>query len=235
MEKILNQKKNGFFQIKRKDWILNALYTMGVSKLIDSYFDISYNKTERLSQFKKTGFVLLPKHQRNLDIFLESMLLRKSIGRSANYIMRSSLPEWLEYLGGIPIIRKRDLVKKDYLNSDNKARERKRKEIEKAKKIRDKVYDTISNLLARDEIVIIHPEKTFHYKKDGLLDRPTLKRLTELQKKLTNYIPFVPLSIEYKQKRKFRSKINLTVGKPINTNNLEELVKHLKKEMNLVY
>ena len=72
-----------------------------MSVMINSRYNVKFDNVERLQDYMDKGFVMLPKHQSNWDIPLEGMLLKQSIGRYGNYVMKDSLPKVLQYLGGL--------------------------------------------------------------------------------------------------------------------------------------
>ena len=173
---------------------------------------------------------MLPKHQSTLDIILEGMLLKRVLGRYANYIMKGTLPRWLEYIGGISITQGKHLKR---MLKKNKNRHSKRDILQEAKERRDYVDNIILNLLLMDEIVVVHSEGTRSYKEPFSINVPNIKKLLDMQKKLGKDITFVPLNIKYEDKSKYRSSIELIVGNPINVpdNGLDKLVGHLKEEI----
>ena len=207
-------------EVKRKDLLVNITRDM-LSLGLHGFYNISYKNIDEISSLNERGFVLLPKHQHLIDIILEGIVLKKGLRRNGNYIMKESLPKILEHYGGVPIVRGKDIVK------DSKAS---RKElIEEAKKQRDKVIGTIRYFLSVDEIVVIHPEGTRLYQRNGELNKPLLRNLVNMQNELGKEIPFVPLKIEYEKLGKPFSQITLTVGKPIYTDNASDLAARVEE------
>ena len=206
--------------MEENSFVRIANYTLG--SFIHGAYNVGFRHTERLQPLKNQGFVLLPRHQSNLDIVLEGMLLFESIKRYGHFIMKESLPSVLKYFGGIAITRLKDLKQKTV------------EYIERAKGRRAEVEQSIEKLLYQNEIIVVHPEGTRNYGKPGKAERPVLKRLLALQKNLLKPITFVPLNIQY-QGFYPGSKITATVGSPFRVpdNGLKELVDKLHTELGL--
>tara|TARA_Y100000310_G_C20654534_1_gene801301 strand:+ start:811 stop:1608 length:798 start_codon:yes stop_codon:yes gene_type:complete len=98
------------YELRRK--VVPAFIGVSVSSLVlGGMYNISYENKERLWGLRDKGFVLLPNHQKWIDIPLEGILLKRKLGREGNYIMKGSLPNWLfEPMGGISIIRDKEMV-----------------------------------------------------------------------------------------------------------------------------
>ena len=231
------------YQIKRQDW--SAKMCRGLcSAVLKILYDIEYKNIDRLKQLEDKGFVMLPKHQSWLDIPLEGMLLKEAFDRCGNYIMKNSLPKWIfEPLGGISIIREKDmknlvrLYMREYAISspDMNDTEIKRKAFKEAVKEanarKERVYNyEIPNLLARNEIIVAHPEGTRYFKQLVKLEPGNINKLLKVQKQIGQQITFVPLEINYE-----KSRIILNVKNPIQVkdNDLETLMKHLTHEVEL--
>jgi len=216
---------NPDYKIKRNN-LLAYIVTNAASLILHFNYDISYEHRKRLRDLGDKGFVLLPKHQHWLDIPLDGLLLKETLNRYGNYIMKNVLPKWiLEPLGGISIIRGRDdlpeLVKKHG----------KKKAIEIAKEKENEIYSyAIPNLLARNEIIVTYIEGHRYFQKEAKITASNVKNLMKSQKMLGEQITFVPVDSEYKDKE-----VIIKVGKPIKVpdNGLEELIEHLRNEVEL--
>ncbi|VVB77954.1 Uncharacterised protein [uncultured archaeon] len=215
------------YKIRRKDFLVDV--TIAASTFATSrYYDVSYKNLDRLKPLKEKGFVLLPNHQSNLDIIFEGLLLDKAIRRKANYIMKNTLPSAFEYLGGIRIIRGKDLNKPI-------SREEKKMELAKAKERRDYVLDVFYQLLAKEEIIVLHSQGNRAYKKPYEPNSSNLKKFLTVQERLNNPIQFVPLAISYENIKQPFSKVVVNVGDPIRVPNdgIEMLSAHLMNEIHL--
>jgi len=219
-------------KIYRKGWLADISTKMLLS--LNFYYDIKYYQTDYLTPLKTEGFVLLPKHSRPLDITMEGLLLKKSIRRYGNYIMKGSLHPWLKFLGGVPIARLKDLKKLGDEFSDKNTR---KLALQQAKQLRDSVRNKIAYLLDNDEIIVFHFEGTSSYGIDSKIVSSRLQTFLDIQKHLGRMLTFVPLDISYGSMYCFRSKVQLKVGQPIQVpdNGLDQLVQHLAKEIRLVH
>jgi len=199
-----------------------------LSEAIISFYNVMFEDTERLYDYHNRGFVLLPKHQSNLDILLEGILLKKSINRQGHYIMKDSLPSILEYVGGVPITRAREIKKLP--------KEMRLEKVAEARQKREEVYGELANLLKLNEIVVVHVEGKRHYQKKTKINRGNVQSLMDMQKKVGEQITFFPLDIKYQDIDKFRSNILLKVGEPIKVSDdgLEDLTNHLAKNIELL-
>ena len=220
-------KTNEKYEGRRKDWLASTItfFLQG----LECHYDIDYHNPERLLELKDEGFILLPKHQRMLDIMLEGLMLREVLHKNGSYIMKSTLPGLMEYLGGIPIKRAKDIL----LRSDD--REIRKREIEEAREIRDRAENMVAGLIAHKEIIVFHPEGTRNYKARGDIPQPNLDSLIRIQKKVGYQIPFVPLDIDYKTESVFDPEVDLIVGRPIRTSSADELRAHLSREIKLLH
>jgi len=217
---------------KKKEWLCEVGYTIS-SNFMHSVYSISYEGVEHLLPLKNKGFFLLPKHQSNYDVVLEGMLLKESIGRYANYIMKDSLPSFLEYLGGIGILKLRDL--RSMLQTNDK--KELKAALKNAKEKREYVKGQMAHLLRNDEIVVVHAEGARRYHELSHLRQrkpsANLFKLLQVQEKSGRNVPFVPLDIYYEDIGRLGSKISLKVGEPIITHSLESLITHLSRHITL--
>ncbi len=229
MDELLSNVYNTRIKMKRNDYLTSLFYHPWAAYL-DFYYTINFRNTERLRQLDDKGFVMLPKHQSALDIILEGMLLKRVLGRYGNYVMKDSLPKWLEYIGGISIVQRPQL--KRHINQA-KDRNVKKQILNNAKERREYVYKMVENSLLKDEIVVIHTEGKRAYKMPFEINIPNLRRLLNVQENIGKMIYFVPLNIKYEDKSKYGSSIELIVGNQIRVadNGLDQLVEHLRKEI----
>jgi hypothetical protein len=150
----------------KKDFLVDAtIFACALGTSI--YYQPSYRNLQRLKPLRESGFVLLPNHQSNLDIVFEGLMLHKAIGRKGYYVMKNSLPSFLDYLGGIRTIRKKDLALPE-------SKEDRRKELERAKIQREYVISTISQLLSKQEIVVLHQQGNRAYNRPFEINLPNL-------------------------------------------------------------
>lgn len=213
------------YKSKRNDLLHDVVArTWGV--LLKTYYSVHYEHTERLQNLKDQGFILLPKHQRHIDILLEGGLLLQTTGRRAHYVMAASLPKLLIYLGGIGLTREKDIRRR--------GNKRNRKEaIYNAQKQREYVDDVIRYLLNQKGIVVIHSEGERNYKKIASPKKAMLRRLIMIQNQMKRPTTFVPLDIHYESRFRPRSSVILKVGNPIQTDDVNSLEDHLINEIEL--
>ena len=230
------------FKSKKKDWFATVCID-AVHAYLWSKFNIYYEHLNRLHPLSDKPFLLIPKHQHMYDIFLEGIVLRKVIHRNAYYIMKDELPVICEWGGGIPIMRKHDISRKEEKDMTKEeraiARAAARKLLKEARKRSRYVSKVIQYLLDNNEIVVTHPEITRNYQERG--DKATvvnnLSKLLHLQRQNGSPITFVPLDFYYQAVTRRGSDIIVTVGNPIQVPNdgLDELVRHMANEIELLF
>ena len=217
--------------MKRLDFLTN-ISVNAVSFIVNATYDLKFQNESRLWPYSQEGFVLLPKHQSNWDIPLEGVLLKKAIGRYGNYVMKDSLPKVLEYLGGMSVMRVRDIRKYSGYNDKQGRAEI----LMIAKDKREELENRMVELLDKNEIVVSHIEGKRFYQQKTKINPSNLQRFLDIQKKLQKQITFIPLDIKYEDIRAVGSKVLLKVGSPIKVKDdgLEELVGHMANEIELL-
>jgi len=142
----------------------NALYKAGVfvtNMAISMRATLTHTIDDHVvDELKEKPIIVLPTHQRMIDIPLEGIFLYKQFRRPAYFIMKSSLPaKWfLKKLGGIPLVRGDELKRKARTQRDKQMN---KSAFEAARKLEQEVYErTIPYLLERREIIVTHPEGT---------------------------------------------------------------------------
>lgn len=196
---------------------IDCIYKMAETA-VATYLRCRYEVKHEGTLPKKEPYVLLPKHQKLLDIPLEGHFIRRTTGRTANYIMRGfSFPfnTFFEILGGIKVARPKDRragkLTKEQAEETNKEAETK-----------------ALDCLAQGEPLIIHPEGTRHPEEMGQIrikSGSILATIVEEQKH-RGTIPFIPMGIEYQEKQ-----IWVRAGQPYYTDNTQELQERLTKEI----
>lgn len=213
-----------FMKLKRNKDAYKVV-SISVDIFINLRYKIEYSGSENIPN--KGPILLLPKHQSIEDILIESIFLRKYCNRKGNWIMKSSLPGILDYIGGIKIKRPKDIRK-------IKNREERRKVIIKARKDNKKIRDYVEFLYKNGEIVVVHPEGTRKKGMMGQLKMELINFTKQIQEKYNMVIPAIPVGIEY-VKSFPRSKIYLRAGKALDITRsdlvgvLEQEIKKLSK------
>ena len=176
----------------------------------------------------KGPVLLLPKHQTIADILIESIFLKKYCKRKGNWMMKSSLPGILDYIGGIKIKRPKDIRK-------IKNREERMEVIIKAREDYKKIKDYTEFLYKNREIVVVHPEGTRKKGEMGQLKTELINFTKQIQEKYNMIIPAIPIGIEY-VKSFPKSKIYLRAGKTLDITRpdlMDVLEQEIKKLSNL--
>ncbi|MDP7141017.1 MAG: 1-acyl-sn-glycerol-3-phosphate acyltransferase [Candidatus Woesearchaeota archaeon] len=217
---------NTNYRLKRKT--IPTYIGVNVSSLVlGNTHNISFEHKERLWGLRDKGFVLLPNHQKWIDIPLEGILLKRKLNREGNYIMKGSLPKWVfEPMGGISIIRDKEVK----ILAEKYGR---REAIRAAREREEEIYThEIPNLLARDEIVVTHIEGTRMEMDEVKIGKANVKNIMKSQKAYGEQITFVPLDIKYEGKD-----VTMKVGNPIEVpdEGIEELLEHLRNEVERWY
>ncbi len=187
---------------------------------LHSFYSVSHNDNHFLEDLKNEGFVLLPKHHSWSDILLTGVFLQNIMGRYGHYVMKQSLPGWMEYLGGLPIYRERELKRKmgkfRQSGDDSEAR---RMAVSYARENNDALENNIVDLLIQDHIVVLYPEATRSDVSEFEVKLPVIKNILQMQEKYYSrtgkFIPFVPLSIEYAHRGHFRSEVLFNAAEPM--------------------
>jgi len=169
----------------RNNWVLWSTKIVG-RMLMSLSFCLERNGIENLP--KKSAFILLPKHQRWVDIPLLGLATPRPLYYIAKHeLFRNSLSNWfIRSLGGIPLNRKRPLESRGSIKA-------------------------MVEFLEKGEGVVIFPEGTYFRNAMGPghtgIVRYVISRLT---------LPFIPVGINYSGKG-FRTLVRINFGKPIYT------------------
>ncbi len=198
-------------ELKRNN-IIYFLAKHCTDSLISLYHNIHYQGIENLP--RTSPALLMPKHQAFRDILVEGYILNKTIRMPANWVMKYSLPKPLESMGGIRVVRKKDI-------KSQKTKNKRKALIKKARDMNSFATEYMKWLYANEEIVIVHPEGTRNSQKMGVIrDNEfnlalNLLRQTEEEYHIT--IPIIPIGIHYQSLRP-RSRVDVKIGKPLYSN-----------------
>lgn len=207
------------FKSKQLPWFYEVTRIL-TSSSFNFLYNLDFRNMDRIAGLKEEGFLVLPKHQFMMDIPLEGLYLYNAIGKRAHYIMKHSLPFYLEYLGGIKVFRKLD-IRKDALP------EERLKLIERVAYEKQRLDAIMAYLVNRGEKVVIHPEAERRYRKSFT---PRVDLLERLVKMKTEKDPiFVPMAITYSNGKHFKSRITVDAGVPLQTRCHKELESHLRE------
>jgi len=168
---------------ERKNWVLKATKTAGMI-LLSPFFRLETEGTENLPQ--KSAFILLPKHQRWVDIPLLSLATPRPLYYVAKHdLFKNPLGNWfIRSLGGIPLNRQRPLESRQSLKA-------------------------MVEFLKKGEGLVVFPEGTYYRNKIGSahagIVRFVLSRFS---------IPFIPVGMNYLEKG-VRTLVRINFGKAI--------------------
>ena len=167
----------------RKNWVVKATKTTS-RVLMSPFFRLETEGTENLPQ--KSAFILLPKHQRWVDIPLLSLATPRPLYYVAKYdLFKNPLSNWfIRSLGGIPLNRQRPLESRQSLK-------------------------VMIEFLKKGEGIVVFPEGTYYRNKIGPahagIVRFVLSRFS---------IPFIPVGMNYLGKG-VRTLVRINFGKAI--------------------
>jgi len=154
--------------------------------LLFPFFCLKRNGTENLPE--KKPFILLPKHQRWVDIPLLSLASPRSLYYIAKHeLFRNPLSNWyISSLGGIPLNRKRPLESRNSLKA-------------------------MVELLKKGEGIVVFPEGTYYRDKMGPGHIGVVRHIISRVP-----IAFIPVGINYTDKG-WRTLVQINFGKPVYT------------------
>lgn len=195
--------------MKRLNWFFK-LCKLPTSLYLNTRYTIKFE-----GELPKPPLVVLPKHQRHMDIPLEGIYVHNTTGIVPYFIMRP-LPckTILEALGGIPIARGKEIRKGKY-------------DAEQGKAINEQATEQAINAIKTGNPLIIHPEGTRHPDTMGNIRIKPDSILDTILREQKNYqaIAFVPLGIHYNKE------ITLKAGEPFFTDDPKSLEERLMKEL----
>jgi len=168
---------------ERKNWVVKATKTTS-RVLLSPFFRLETEGAENLPQ--KSAFILLPKHQRWVDIPLLSLATPRSLYYVAKYdLFRNPFSNWLiRSLGGIPLNRQRPLESRQSLKA-------------------------MIKFLITGEGVVVFPEGTYYRNKIGPAHAGIVRLI------LSRFsIPFIPVGMNYSGKG-VRTLVRINFGKAI--------------------
>ncbi len=162
--------------------------------------------------FPEGPFVLLPKHQKMLDILLEGNLIYRSTGKQPYFVMRGfsfPLNHLLQLYGGVLLARPKDL-RKGKITKDE------------AKDLNERTATQASELLKKGQIVIAHPEGTRVKGQIGPIKMAFLEKIISAE----TGAPFVVMGIEYSGRN-----VYVQIGTPFYATDGKALEQHIRHEL----
>ena len=225
-------------KMKADTGFLDRLYKY-FTPLGTRYFNIRIHNEERIKQLNNTGFILLPKHQSGVDHILEGYLIHKNRDDYGWFMAREKLPiieRWAHRMRVYRIHRAQDLPKR----KENGTLAENQPDVESGKQLRDRSYDFTTYLASKGEVAVVHIEGTRNLRKETKLTKGHVTNLLRMQERTRTSPVYVPLDIKYAKSRRNtspaitpRKRIDITVGETFQTNNPDEFIDHLVRNVEL--
>ena len=152
--------------------------------------------------------LILPKHRAYRDIVVEGVLLHRLTSRHASYVMKVGLYGILEVLGGVKIVRPRDIRRIE-------DRDVRRQRIEWARDRNQHTLDYLAWLYTTGELVVSHPEGTRCADNMGVLQKQVIEHMISVEREGGLRVPMIPVGLEYENIMAPRSAVFFRVGAPI--------------------
>jgi 1-acyl-sn-glycerol-3-phosphate acyltransferase len=152
---------------------------------------------------EKGPALLIPKHISNLDTFLIGAMVHHVYFRPLYFLMKATIPKPIEAFGGIRIARVKDFRSRKKYS--------KRKNNKWKKSLQANLPKYCEWLYKQDEIIVSYPEGKRTPDRVGKIHTTSIEHVQQL-----GYdIPIIPIGIEYEDKNKYRSKVHIRIGIPI--------------------
>jgi 1-acyl-sn-glycerol-3-phosphate acyltransferase len=166
--------------VGRKNWAFYFVKTI-TAIILFPFFNLRTRGAENLP--KKSAFILLPKHQRWVDIPLLGIASPQPLYYIAKHeLFKNFFSNWfLKAMGGIPLNRERPVESRRYLKA-------------------------AIEFLNKGEGVVIFPEGTYYVNKMGPAKTGVVKLILS---RLS--LPFIPVGIKY-SKRRLRTRVFINFG-----------------------
>jgi 1-acyl-sn-glycerol-3-phosphate acyltransferase len=200
------------FCLRRRYWPTHVI--RGLLARVLCYHRLIVEGAERLP--REGPALLLPKHRAYRDIPFEGVVLYRYTGRQGNYVMKVGLWGVLELLGGVKIIRPKDLRRL-------KDREARRAEIARAREANQRTVDYLSWLYRQGEIVVSHPEGQRYRDGMGPLQKEIIEHLLQVERDLGRPIPMFPIGFQYESLCRPGARVFFRVGEPLLSRDFPEV------------
>lgn len=152
--------------------------------------------------------LILPKHRAYRDILIEGLALHRVTGRYASYVMKAGLVGVLGVLGGVKIVRPKDLRRL-------KDRAARRQRLEQARAHNTETLAYLDWLYRSGELVVSHPEGMRRQDELGPLQKEIVEELARTEKRHGLRLPMVPVGLEYESYSRPGSRVFFRVGAPM--------------------
>ncbi len=206
------------FSLWRNDWFACGCRLLAEGALI--YHRIRVEGGERIP--RQGPALLLPKHCAYRDILVEGVALHRLTQRYATYVMKVGLSGFLEWAGGVKIVRPKDLRR----IAD---RQQRRAQIRWARDKNEQTLNYLAWLYRQGEVVVSHPEGMRYQDQMGVMQKEIVDHLMWVEERWEMRVPIIPIGLEYESYSKPGSRVFFRVGEPMYTDNLtaEQLVAEL--------
>ncbi len=174
----------------RVNWIYDMSYHV-VKAAFPCFLDRRYEDAENIP--RNGPVIILPKHQSNVDILVEGLMLYETAGRRGYWVMKDKLPAALGLIGGIKIKRPSDLY-------HIRNRSKRKRAAEEMDTYNARAFQFIRNMLRNGEPIVIHPEGTRSMGRMRQLKSELIGYATQWERDDGLIIPVVPMGIEYQEK-----------------------------------
>ncbi len=174
--------------------------------------------------------LILPKHCAYRDILLEGVLLYRVTRRYANYIMKVGLWGILEWMGGVKVVRPKDIRRIP-------DREQRRAEIRRARAANQQMQDYLDGLYQRGELVVSHPEGMRYQDKLGPLQKEVVEHMVQAEDRLGMRVPLIPIGLEYDSYARPGARVYFRIDEPLYATsfaNVNELMDHLDQRLRVL-
>ena len=193
--------------VLRRKWLAIAPVRFSAAVAL-KYHRISIEGASHLPQ--EGPALILPKHRAYRDILAEGVVIYKINRRYANYVMKVGLFGVLELMGGVKVVRPKDIRRVE-------SREARKAMIRWARKKNQITLDYLSWLYESGELVVSHPEGMRYQNELGPLQREIIEHLVGFETQSKVSVPVVPVGLEYASYVRPGSRMHFRIGEPMFT------------------
>jgi 1-acyl-sn-glycerol-3-phosphate acyltransferase len=190
--------------LRRKYWAAHP--ARGLARWALFYHRVVVEGGEHLP--RQGTALILPKHRAYRDILVEGVALYELTRRYATFVMKVGLYGVLEMMGGVKVIRPKDIRRL-------RGRQERREHIRQARRYNQITLDYLSWLYEQGELVISHPEGMRYQDAMGPLQKEVIEHLLEVEQARGLRVPIIPVGLEYESFRRPRSRVWMRVGAPL--------------------
>ncbi len=214
------------FSVKRIDAVAYAAYLLAAGAMRYHRFVVEGG----LNLPCEGPALILPKHCAYRDILIEAALLYRFTRRYANYIMKVGLWRVLELMGGVKVVRPKDIRR----IAD---RQQRRAEIRRARAANQQMEVYLDGLYRCGELVVSHPEGMRYQNELGPLQKEIVEHLVRAEERLGLRIPLIPIGLEYDSYCRPGAQVYFRVDEPLYADsfaNINGLMDHLSNRLRVL-